>query len=202
MGIENKDKIPHYLLYVKTCRENKPGGWQFVLKEADGTGKVEVADIEPDVSGERLDLLTIIRALESLDQPSRVTLTTSTQHVRQGVQHGISEWRANDWQWEFFGDMVPIKNADLWRRMDHLLHVHAVECRQFRLDGPHCTLAGPKTKQQPQPINLGFRFAAEVWLKHLARRVTDTLRQGMAMALYNFRRRYVHLGEVTKEIVF
>jgi hypothetical protein len=54
---------PHYLLFVETARHNNPGQWQFMLKEANGVSQFRVVDVEPGVSGERLDLLTIIRAL-------------------------------------------------------------------------------------------------------------------------------------------
>ncbi|MGD0382191.1 MAG: RNase H family protein [Thermoguttaceae bacterium] len=180
-----KGDKPHYLLFVETARNNNPGHWQFMLKEANGVAQFQAVDIEPGVSGERLDLLTIIRALESLDQPSRVTLTSYSTYIRQGMQYGISEWRENKWQWEFFGYMVPIKHADLWQRMDHLLHVHSVECCQRRIDGPHRTLPGPNTKQHPQPLNWGLRVAADIWLKCMGRIIPVMLRHRLNMTIKN-----------------
>jgi ribonuclease HI len=188
-----KANKPHFLLFVETAQGNNQGQWQFKLKEANGTAQFEVSDIEPAVSGERLDLLTIIRALESLDQPSRITLTSCSPYIRQGIQYGITEWRDNKWQWEFFGYMVPVKHADLWQRMDHLLSVHAVECRQRRFDGPHNMLSGPKTKQQRQPENWGLRVAADIWLKCAARIIPHILRQRMALGLHALRQRSFHL---------
>lgn len=159
----NGDK-PH-LLFIETSRDNNPGHWQFRLRRTDGRCQFDINDVEPGVSGERLDLLTIIRAPESLDQPSRVTLASCSPYIRQGVQYGMSEWRENKWQWEFFGYMVPIKNADLWQRMDHLLHVHSVECRQLRMDGPHHALASPNAKPKRHSVKWGHRVVAGVWLK-------------------------------------
>jgi ribonuclease HI len=189
---------PHYLLFVETALDNNPRRWHFKLKQADGVAQFDAVDVEPDVSGERLDLLTIIRALESLDQPSRVTLTSCSPYVRQGMQYGIPEWRENKWQWEFFGYMVPIKHADLWQRMDHLLHVHSVECRRLRMDGPHSMLAGPTRKQQLQPVNWGLRVAADIWLKCMARIMPNTLRHRLNMALQILRQRFMHLRPATK----
>lgn len=106
---------------------------------------MEVADVESDVIGDRLDLLTVIRALEALDQPSRVTLVTSSRYVKQGIDEGLASWRDNDWTWERFGERVEIKHCDLWRRLDRALSIHEVQCRRWRVDaahsqrGPHAT---------------------------------------------------------------
>lgn len=113
------------------------GHWRFVLRPMDGSADIEVSDVEPNVWGERLDLLTVLRALESLDQPSRVTLIGCTRYVEQGIQYGIEEWRANDWRWECFGQMVPVRDADLWQRMEQVLHFHRVECGKRRFDRGH-----------------------------------------------------------------
>jgi ribonuclease HI len=200
MDTQVKDGIPHYLLFVETGRDNNPSRWKFTLRGSDGNIKNEIADVEPGVTGERLDLLANIRALESLDQPSRVTLATCTQYVRQGVQYGVSEWVENDWQWEFFGDMVPIKNADLWRRMNHLLQVHSVQCRQYRIDGAHNTLPGPKMKMKQQPARTysALSFAAEIWLKFAARIIPHALRERAVFTLQNLRRRLFRLAAVSK----
>jgi ribonuclease HI len=189
-----KGDKPHYLLFVETARNNNPGHWQFMLKEANGVAQFQAVDVEPGVSGERLDLLTIIRALESLDQPSRVTLTSCSPYIRQGMQYSISEWRENKWQWEFFGYMVPIKHADLWQRMDHLLHVHSVECRQRRIDGPHRTLPGPNTKQNPQPLNWGLRVATDIWLKCIGRIIPVMLKHRLNMTIKNVGHCLIRLG--------
>lgn len=198
METQIKDGIPHYLLFVETGRANNPGGWKFTWKEDSGNTKFEVADVEPGINGERLDLLTMVRALESLDQPSRVTMMSCPQYIRQGIEYGLAEWQVNDWQWEFFGYMVPVKNADLWRRMDHLLHVHSVEYRRFRIDGPHLVLAGPKTKESLQPTTRGLRAAAENLLKHAARMIPLTLRHRLSMAPHSIRPRFIHLPAASK----
>ena len=65
------DQTPHFVLMTEASRAEGLGHWRFMLRPDDGSGAVEVADVEPDIWGERLDLLTVVRALESLDQPSR-----------------------------------------------------------------------------------------------------------------------------------
>ena len=113
---------------------------------------IEAADVEPGLHGERLELLTVIRALESLDQPSHVTLMGCSKYVRNGMQYGLPEWQANGWRWECFGQMVPVKNFDLWQRMERALRFHHVECCHRRFDGPH-TLSHRARTPEPPPVS-------------------------------------------------
>jgi ribonuclease HI len=133
---------PHFLLYSTVEPENKQGQWKFVLQAADGSATLEAEDSEPATHGERLELLTVVRGLEALDQPSQVTLITSSRYVNRGLTYGLEEWRRNDWTWESFGEMVPVKHQDLWQRLDRALRFHRLEVRPVRVDGAH-GLAGP-----------------------------------------------------------
>jgi hypothetical protein len=67
---------------------------------------------------------------------------TSSRYVNRGLTYGLEEWRSNEWTWESFGEMVPVKNQDLWQRLDHALQFHQLDVRPIRLDGPHA-LRGP-----------------------------------------------------------
>jgi len=118
--------MPHFLL--KAGGASDPSNWQFSLETADRT-ELEVNDFEPFTHGQRLELLAVVRGLEALQQPSRVTLLTSSSYVKRGLAYGIDDWRTSGWRWESHGKMVPVKNADLWRRLDRALQVHQVECR-------------------------------------------------------------------------
>jgi ribonuclease HI len=128
---------PHYLLLADASEPEEPGQWCFVLRESDGSERLVVEDIEPHVRGERLELLTVVRGLEALEQPARVTLITRSTYVREGIRYGLPEWRKNQWRWESFGKMIPVKNCDLWQRVDQALGFHQVECRNWRLDSAH-----------------------------------------------------------------
>ncbi|HEV2972097.1 MAG TPA: RNase H family protein [Pirellulales bacterium] len=133
-------RAPHYLLFsasAPAAPSDQPGDWRFVLEAVDGSSKVEIADSEPDVRGERLELLAVVRGLEAIDEPARVTLVTPSRYVSRGISDGLNDWRENGWQWERHGEMVPVKNRDLWQRVDRALEFHRVECRQWRLDAPH-----------------------------------------------------------------
>jgi ribonuclease HI len=108
------------------------GRWRFVLRTADGEPCLEATDDEPAAkSAERLQLLAIVRGLESLEQPSRVTLLGASRSIRRGLRQGLDLWRENNWHWERYGQWTPVKNADLWRRIDQAMAIHTVECREL-----------------------------------------------------------------------
>jgi ribonuclease HI len=159
---------PHYLLFSQANTRGEQGAWKVVLKGADGTVLFEAADAEPDTQGERLELLAVVRGLEALDCPARVTLATPSRYVRRGLAYGLQEWRANGWSWEWFGRMVPIKDRDLWQRLDRALKFHDVQCRYWRIDAAHESVTRPQREEStaltPQLVraNAFDRATAEV----------------------------------------
>lgn len=151
---------PHFLLFSESRRGPEHSRWRFVLEALDGTDKLEASDIESDTHGERLELLAVVRGLEALPQPSRVTLVTPSRYVDRGLTDGLPEWRSNNWQWEHFGEMAPVKNRDLWQRIDRALEYHQVECRLRRVDEPvpakaeaRPQLAGPNYLRRSRSLN-------------------------------------------------
>lgn len=100
-----------------------------MLEQIGTSERIEETETEPGVWGERLQLLAVVRGLEALEQPSRVTLITSSRYVCNGIRQNINQWRENDWQWEKFGEMIPIKNLDLWKRIDQAMQFHQIDCR-------------------------------------------------------------------------
>ncbi len=124
-------------LYSECKTEANHGRWRFVLRDADGSTRLVAEHVEPAVGPDRLELLSVVRGLESLDTPSQVTLMTSCSYVREGIRHGLAQWRSNGWRWERFGEMVPVKDLDLWQRVDRAMQFHQVECRTYRIDPPH-----------------------------------------------------------------
>ena len=156
---------PHFLLYSTVEQENKQGQWKFVLQAADGSATLEAQDSEPEMRGERLELLAVVRGLEALDQPSRVTLMTSSRYVNRGLTYGLEEWRRNDWTWESFGEMVPVKNQDLWQRLDQALQFHRLIGRPDPPRWPPCptgpysgAAAGAAAEESPRPAMRGPHF--------------------------------------------
>lgn len=160
---------PHFLLFSHIDRASASGQWQFVLRTKDGAQRFEANDTEPGLPSERLDLLTVVRALEALDQPSRVTLVECSDYVWQGVRFGLPEWRTNGWRWEFFGQMVPVKNSDLWQRLDRALRFHGVECRRRRFDRPNSPQVGASNPHWNTKLAGGLRERLCDWLKYAAK---------------------------------
>ena len=155
-----KVPAPHFLLYSQARHDSlsgERGQWRFVLESSDGAARLEAADEEP-ATGQRLELLAIVRGLEALDQPSRVTLVTGSRYVSRGIRFGLAQWREDGWQWERYGEMIPIKDDDLWRRVDHALQFHLVECRVPRLDdsddlrAPSLRIARPPVMDEPSEV--------------------------------------------------
>jgi ribonuclease HI len=135
--------IPHYLLLSESTAGSssssqsessvRSGRWRIVLEAVDGSSKFEASDDE-DLPAERLELLAVVRGLEAIPQPARVTLVTASHYVSRGLRFGLSEWRENGWQWERYGELSPVTNADLWQRLDRALGIHQVQCRTWRFD--------------------------------------------------------------------
>lgn len=111
--------------------------WRFLLKSLDGDFDLDASDFEPGVFGEHLELLTVVRGLEALEQSSSVTLVTDSRYVIRGLRYGLTEWRDNGWKWQRFGEQTEINHASLWRRVDNALQYHRLQCRFFRIDGGH-----------------------------------------------------------------
>jgi ribonuclease HI len=120
---------PHYLLFSESSFDdgNRPR-WQFVLQSVGGEQHFAAADTEYATRASRLELLAVVRGLEALDQPSRVTLLTRSRYVRRGIRRELNQWRERRWHWERFGNVVPIRDHDLWQRVDRALEYHQLEC--------------------------------------------------------------------------
>ena len=99
-----------------------PGGWGAVL-EWDGHEK-ELSGGEPETTNNRMELMAAIVALETLKRPCRVRLVTDSTYVRDGVTKWIHAWKTNGWK---TAAKKPVKNADLWKRLDEATRRHTVE---------------------------------------------------------------------------
>jgi len=159
---------PHFLLMSDTRTRAShegtvAGRWRFVLESLEGGDRLEVGDSEPDVKGERLELLTVIRGLEALDQPSRVMLVTPSRYVTRGMRYGLAEWRGNDWCWEHDGTMVPVTNGDLWQRLDRALTYHDVQCRWLRCEDGHRSIPEAEWRRRHRGLASGLRSRLVSW---------------------------------------
>lgn len=159
--------LPRYQLTLEVPRGENPHAWCFTLRPSDGHRVLTVEDCEPNVTGEQLELLTLIRGLEALDQPSFVTAYGCSRFLRHGIVYGLPEWRENGWQWECFGQLVAIKHAELWQRLDRAMQIHRFTCGIRRVDASHGGSVGhhrflKKTRR------VGVRGGFANWIKYSA----------------------------------
>lgn len=142
---------PHYLLFSEASHDDQHGrSWRFVLQNVDTQRRFTAADAEPSDCGERLELLAVVRGLEALDRPARVTLVTKSRYVSRGLRCSLSEWRYNDWHWERFGRLVEVKDHDLWQRLDRAVRIHQVDCQAWQFDDPTGPISSIPTEQTTQ----------------------------------------------------
>lgn len=115
------------------CRGNPgPGGWGVLLRSR-GMEK-ELWGGEADTTNNRMELTAVIRALEALKRPSRVRLYTDSQYVQKGISQWIGQWKRRGWR---TAERKPVKNIDLWQRLDELAAVHEVEWHWVRGHAGH-----------------------------------------------------------------
>jgi ribonuclease HI len=104
------------------CRGNPgPGGWG-VLMQSGGVEK-ELWGGEPETTNNRMELTAVIRALEALKRPTSARVHTDSQYVQKGISVWIHNWKRNGWR---TSDKKPVKNAELWQRLDVLAAEHQI----------------------------------------------------------------------------
>jgi ribonuclease HI len=105
------------------CRGNPgPGGWAALLRR--GAHEKEIHGAEPHTTNNRMELTAVIRALEALHRPVAVSVYTDSEYVRRGITEWIAAWKARGWR---TADKKPVKNQDLWERLDELIIPHRIE---------------------------------------------------------------------------
>ena len=99
-----------------------PGGWGAIMRY-NGIEK-ELSGGERDTTNNRMEMMAAIAALEALTKRSRIKLYTDSQYVQQGISEWIIGWKKHGWK---TADKKPVKNADLWQRLDAARTAHDVE---------------------------------------------------------------------------
>jgi ribonuclease HI len=109
-----------------------PGGWGAILQWGDHTREINGG--EPHTTNNRMELMGAISALESLKRPVTVDLHTDSQYLRDGITKWINGWKRNGWK---TADKKPVKNVDLWQRLEVALKNHTVHWHWVRGHAGH-----------------------------------------------------------------
>lgn len=132
------------------CKGNPgPGGWGVLLRE-EGVER-ELHGGEAATTNNRMELTAVIRALEALAPQRRVRLYTDSQYVQKGMTEWILDWKRRGWR---TADRKPVKNQDLWMRLDELARGHQVEWHWVRGHDGH-----PGNERADALANLGVEDA-------------------------------------------
>jgi ribonuclease HI len=109
-----------------------PGGWGVLLRALDGDRVVKERELsggEAQTTNNRMELTAAIAALESLSRPAAITITTDSAYVKNGVEVWLAGWKRNNWR---TADGKPVKNIDLWQRLDAAQARHRVTWRWIK----------------------------------------------------------------------
>lgn len=109
-----------------------PGGWGAIMRY--GRHEKRLRGWSSNTTNNRMELLAAIRALEALKRPCRVTLTTDSNYVKQGITQWMGPWKSRGW---LTANRTPVKNRDLWERLDRLSQRHRVTWKWVRGHAGH-----------------------------------------------------------------
>lgn len=104
-----------------------PGGWAFILRHATTGKEKEFSGADQNTTNNRMELLAVIRGLEALTCPCDVELVTDSEYVGKGLSQWMAKWKANGWRRKEGDSWKPVKNEELWRRLDELSQQHHLQ---------------------------------------------------------------------------
>ena len=109
-----------------------PGGYGVILKA--GAHRKELKGGETPTTNNRMELMAAIAALEALKRPCVVELHTDSQYLRLGITRWLANWKRNGWR---TAAKEPVKNEDLWRRLDEATKLHKIDWRWVKGHAGH-----------------------------------------------------------------
>ena len=119
--------LPEAIIYTDgACLGNPgPGGWAAIIKEK--SGYREIWGGEKNTTNNRMELLAVIKALQALKRPYKVTLVTDSKYIYNAINQGwLERWKNNGW---VTATKTPVKNKDLWQKVLKLLEKHGIDIK-------------------------------------------------------------------------
>lgn len=131
--------MPELFAYTDgACSGNPgPGGWGVLLLAREGEAVLKERTLqggEAETTNNRMELMAAIQALETLGRPSPITVVTDSAYVKNGVTSWIFGWKKNGWK---TADRKPVKNMDLWQRLDEAQARHQVTWKWIKGHAGH-----------------------------------------------------------------
>ncbi|MCS5587071.1 MAG: ribonuclease HI [Porticoccaceae bacterium] len=129
------------------CRGNPgPGGWGVLLRYGDSERSLWGGDTE--TTNNRMELLAVIQGLSVLQRPCEVVVTSDSTYVLKGIQEWMPNWKKRGWK---TASKKPVKNVDLWQRLDDLIEPHKIDWRWVKGHSGH-----PENEIADQLANRGI----------------------------------------------
>src|SRR5882672_2278480 len=122
-------KLPRVVIHTDGACSGNPGPGGFGAILVFGEHRKEIVGGEPHTTNNRMELMAAIAALEALKKPCRVDMHTDSQYLRNGIMSWIKAWKRNGWR---TSDKRPVKNVDLWQRLEGALKSHDVHWHWVR----------------------------------------------------------------------
>ena len=104
-----------------------PGGWGFILRHLPTGKEMEDSGGDHNTTNNRMELTAVVKGLEQLKRACHVELFTDSVYVGKGLSEWMPKWKSNGWKRREGKTLKPVKNEDLWRRLDELVHQHQVK---------------------------------------------------------------------------
>ena len=147
---ENKNAVE--IFTDGACSGNPgPGGWGAILRWR--SEEKEIYGGEPDTTNNRMEMMAAIQALEGLKRATNVVLYTDSTYLRDGITKWIHGWKRNGWK---TAAKKPVKNEDLWRRLDDALADHEIDFRWVKGHSGH-----PENERADELARLGSEAAEQ-----------------------------------------
>lgn len=148
--------LPHVSLYTDgACSGNPgPGGWAFLLRHPSSGKEIEQAGGEARTTNNRMELQAVIEGLSALSRASAVELYSDSQYVLKGLEEWLESWKKRGWR---TASKQPVKNEDLWRRLDELKDKHQIRFHWIKGHRGH-----PENERCDELAVAAAREAAEV----------------------------------------
>jgi ribonuclease HI len=137
-------------IYIYTdgaCRGNPgPGGWGALMRYKDNDKELYGGELQ--TTNNRMEMTAAIEALSQLKRSCEVVLTTDSQYVRKGITEWLKNWKKRDWK---TASKTPVKNADLWKKLDKLNQKHTIDWHWVKGHSGH-----PENERADELANQGI----------------------------------------------